>query len=236
MFNGQYTYLWLNVLTIFFPFILSFDKKVAFYTKWKYLIPSTIITGAVFIIWDIWFTKIGVWGFNPSFLTGIYFANLPLEEWLFFITIPYSCVFIYECLKCWFSLRMSNKTASYISYISASILITSAIFFREKAYTSITFSLLAFFLILQELLFKSYILKNFIPAYAISVVPFLLVNGVLTANPVVIYNDAENLGFRLYTIPFEDIWYGMLLVLMNITFIEIFRTKIFVNKKANQFQ
>jgi lycopene cyclase domain-containing protein len=95
----------------------------------------------------------------------------------------------------------------------------------DKAYTSITFTLLAFFLFLQRLLFKNQVERNFYPAYTIALLPFLIVNGILTANPVVIYNDAENLGFRLHTIPFEDIWYGMLLILMNITFLELFRNK-----------
>ena len=51
-------------------------------------------------------------------------------------------------------------------------------------------------------------------------IPFLIVNGFLTAIPVVLYNDAENLNLRIYTIPFEDIFYGMLLVLMNIVIYE----------------
>ena len=56
----------------------------------------------------------------------------------------------------------------------------------------------------------------FLLAYLIILIPFLLVNGLLTAIPVVLYNDSENLGIRLYTIPIEDIFYGMLLIMMNV--------------------
>jgi lycopene cyclase domain-containing protein len=55
------------------------------------------------------------------------------------------------------------------------------------------------------------------------------VNGLLTGSfiqeEVVWYNDAMNLGIRLFTIPIEDSIYGMLLILMNITFFEWFRLK-----------
>jgi lycopene cyclase domain-containing protein len=62
-------------------------------------------------------------------------------------------------------------------------------------------------------------------AYLIILIPFLIVNGLLTAIPVVLYNDNENLGIRLYTIPIEDIFYGMLLVMMNVVGYERFKLK-----------
>lgn len=225
MFTGPYTYLLLNVFTLLFPLILSFDKKVAFYKKWKYLFPAIVLTGVFFIVWDVWFTEIGVWSFNPEYLIGWNLFNLPIEEWMFFITIPYACIFIYECLRCWFSFKITLRNARFVSIPFASILMLVSLLNYSRMYTSITFFLLAVMFIVQFVLFKTEILRNFLPAYAIVIGPFFLVNGILTSNPVVIYNDLENLAFRIWTVPFEDLFYGMLLILMNITLMELFRQR-----------
>lgn len=95
----KYYYLLINIFTIFFPLISSFEHRLRFFSRWKGLFLSIGITAAFFIIWDVAFTSMGIWGFNPRYLTGIEIINLPLEEWMFFITIPYACIFIYESLN-----------------------------------------------------------------------------------------------------------------------------------------
>ena len=81
------------------PLLYSFEKQIRYDKKLKYLLPAISFTGAIFLIWDIRFESLGIWSFNPEYLTGIYIMNLPVEEWLFFIVIPYCCVFIYEIVK-----------------------------------------------------------------------------------------------------------------------------------------
>ncbi|MFW5916627.1 MAG: lycopene cyclase domain-containing protein, partial [Bacteroidota bacterium] len=87
------TYFIINIFTIIIPFIFSFDKKVAFYKSWPAFFPALFITALFFIAWDVIFTHYGVWGFNELHLQGISLAGLPVEEWLFFVTIPYAVVF-----------------------------------------------------------------------------------------------------------------------------------------------
>jgi lycopene cyclase domain-containing protein len=62
-------------------------------------------------------------------------------------------------------------------------------------------------------------------AWIICIVPMLIVNGVLTSLPVVWYNDTQNLGFRVGTIPFEDFFYNMLCMLMNVGIFEMLRRR-----------
>src|SRR5688572_25331807 len=113
----MYIYLYLNLFTIFFPFILSFDKRVAFYKTWPALLPAIFLNAAIFIPWDIYFMQRGIWGFNPEYLLGINLFGLPLEEVLFFITVPYACVFIYVCLNVYFGESILQKHARVFTYI-----------------------------------------------------------------------------------------------------------------------
>ena len=225
---NQFTYFIILAASLAGPLALSFDKKVAFYKKWKFLFPSIAVPALLYIVWDICFTAKGVWSFNDSFITGIKFNGLPLEEILFFFVVPYCCVFIYECIRSYFP-QLKNKTgADTVCKATAIILLVTGILFYDRAYSSWTFIFNALFIGIIYFFknyFKTFDALSFLVSYLVILIPFLIVNGFLTAIPVVIYNNAENLGLRIYTIPIEDIFYGMLLVLMNIVLYEKLKSR-----------
>ncbi|WP_293788758.1 lycopene cyclase domain-containing protein [uncultured Pedobacter sp.] len=228
----NYTYLLINIAVIFFPLVLSFDKKVHFFSKWKFVFPAILLTGIVFLIWDILFTKLNVWSFNPDYLVGINLFGLPLEEMLFFLTVPYACVFIYECLNIYFPKSNLQKYSLAVSNLFLGLSVALLFFGYNRWYTLINFGFLLIVLAYVEYVnVKFRFMYRFYRAYLVSLVPFYIVNGFLTAVPVVIYNDKENIGFRVGTIPFEDHFYLMSLLLMNVFLYEFFKSRA-VKKKV----
>lgn len=221
----MYIYLYLNIFTILFPLALSFDKKVAFYKNWYALFPAILVNAAFFIVWDVLFTSKGIWGFNEEYLTGIYLFNLPLEEILFFITVPYACVFIYDVLNAYIQRDLLKPYAKTIAVALIVILPLIAIFNFSRLYTSITFVSLAIMLLLHLKFFGTRVLGRFYLAYLVHLVPFLLVNGVLTYLPIVWYDNTYNLGLRIISIPVEDTMYSMLMLLITISVYEGIRSK-----------
>jgi lycopene cyclase domain-containing protein len=219
----KFTYLLINFFTILFPLALSFDKKVHFYKSWKFIWPGLLITGLLFLCWDVLFTLDGVWSFNPNYITGITFLKLPVEEILFFLTVPFACIFIYACLNYYVKWNMDMRLTRIISnlLIISSILIL--IFYHHRLYTRVTFTLLALLVIIFQFIYKVRWLNRFYMAFAVVLIPFYIINGILTAIPIVLYNNLQNMGLRLGTIPVEDHFYCMALLLMNIGFFEYFR-------------
>jgi lycopene cyclase domain-containing protein len=222
--NPHYLYLIVDFLSILFPLAFSFYAKANFSKKWKYLWPAIAITATLFIIWDILFTIMGVWGFNPKYLIGIYIYNLPLEEILFFICIPYSCVFLYEALMYFINKDWLNTKTPAISGLLVAILLTIGVTHLDRWYTSVTFIATALLLALLQWKWRARFLSHFYLSFLVVLIPFFIVNGILTGGvteePVVWYNQQENLGIRIWTIPVEDIFYGMLLLIINISLFE----------------
>ncbi len=179
-----------------------------------------ILPALFYIIWDGYFASEKIWFFNANYIAtkpNIYY--LPLEEVLFFFVVPYCCTFVYECVRCYFPTLQSNKKANTILWALGFIVLVVGFFTLQLRYTSYTCIFLAAF-IFVVLTFKKYFSSfnstAFLVAYIIILIPYFIVNGFLTAIPVITYNDAENLAIRIFTIPIEDMFYGMLLVMMNV--------------------
>jgi lycopene cyclase domain-containing protein len=229
----SYLYLLVNFFTIFIPFLFSFHPKIKFNLSWKSFFPASIIIAIVFIIWDSIFTHLGVWYFNPDYILGIYFLKLPLEEILFFICIPFSCVFTYFCLDKFYNLKWNPKTEVIFCILFATILLIAGIIHLDKLYTSVTFISTALVCLILKFVLKIDWFGKAVTVYAILLIPFLMVNGILTGTgiegAVVNYNPSENLGIRILTIPVEDAFYGFEMILLNIYLFKWFEEKF--NKK-----
>lgn len=228
--KDQYVYLLINFLSIIFPLLFSFHSLTRFYKKWPYIWPAIIVPAALFILWDICFTAMGVWHFNPRYVTGIYFFNLPIEEVLFFICIPYACAFTYHSVNILIKREVITETTQHFitDALIFGLLVIGTIHY-DRWYTFVTFILLATFLIFVRRFWKPKFLGRFYLAFLFILIPFFIVNGVLTGTgleePVVSYNNFENLGIRMLTIPVEDTFYGMLLLLLNISLLHVFEKR-----------
>ncbi len=222
-------YFTLLLASVAVPLLLSFDKRLQFYKKWKFVIPAVFIVGAMYIAFDVYLTRVGVWGFNPRYLSEIYFFNLPIEEWLFFIAIAYASLFLHFSIIEYFpKVKPGQKAAKTltVTLIAASLLLV--VFNTNKQYTSYIFIKIAIVLALA-LFDKSKSINSFYVTFLVILIPFIVVNGILTGSfieeEVVWYNNDENLGIRFLTIPVEDFGYAFSLLLFNLLLLTKFEKR-----------
>ena len=223
-------YLLVDFFTIIIPLLFSFHPKIRFYKTWKEFFTAAISVSVIFIIWDSIFTHLGVWNFNSRYITRIYFFELPIEEILFFICIPFSCVFTYYCLNKFYNLSWNPKTENIFCLILSFSLLITGLIFHDKLYTSVTFISTAFVCLILKYGFKINWFGKAISVYAILLIPFFIVNGILTGTgleePVVSYNKSEIMNIYLFTVPFEDIFYGFELFVLNLfIYLQLLRMK-----------
>ena len=212
----------IDFFTLALPLAFSFHPKIRFFTCWKPLFKAIGLTAILFLIFDALFTSWGVWNFNPRYLSGIQLFNLPLEEIFFFICIPYACLFTYYCLNKFFPLGWNTRTETIFCIALSLILLIFGLQFRHKIYTSTTFISTALCCLLIKFVWRVDWFGKSVTVFGLLLIPFFLVNGILTgtglAEPIVRYNNAQNLGIRVLTIPIEDFIYGFELFLLNLFF------------------
>jgi len=219
--------MWLYFSLLFFsilvPLTLSFDKKLQFYKLWKFVFPSIFFVAFFYIAFDISFTKQGVWGFNSLYHLNKLLLGLPIEEWLFFIVIPYASIFLHESLVLYFpNFKLNNSFTRTLSAIIIVCLFVAILFNLDKAYTVYIFSSVIIALAFS-FFDKSKVINSYFLTFLVILIPFVIVNAILTGSfidqEVVWYNNIENLGIRFLTIPIEDFGYAFSLILFNLLII-----------------
>ncbi|GAA0725504.1 hypothetical protein GCM10009430_31280 [Aquimarina litoralis] len=223
--------LYLIILTISLagPLALSFEKNLMLYKRWRYLLPAILITMVLFVFWDIIFTHIGCWFFNPMYNSGIYINKLPLEEYLFFIAIPYACAFSFYAVKFHFpKFKLSEKWTKILIFLIVIASVITSLLNIGRTYTFVNFLVLPVVLLFSYFFAKE-IVQYYLAIYPILLIPFFIINGILTGTgieqAVFDYNPDAILGIRILSIPLEDMFYNFSLLLLPLVLTQIFETK-----------
>jgi lycopene cyclase domain-containing protein len=238
--STHWYYMLVNLGCLIVPFLFSFHPKLQFHKQWKAFLQGTLAMMALFIPWDIFFTAQGIWGFNSKYTCGLFLFGLPIEEWLFFICIPYACVFTYHCFGILMRKEPDSKLWNGIAWLLIIACFTIAIVYHHHWYTCASHALCGLLLFYHVFWRHSPYLPRFLFMYTIILIPFILSNGVLTGidfwnysfinkdvhairEMIVWYDNSHNLGIRIFSVPVDDISYGLTMLLLVVTVFERYK-------------
>ena len=208
------------ILSIIVPLIFSFHPQVKFNSKFSILIKSIPLAALPYIIWDIIFARMGVWGFNEEYVSNHNIFGLPIEEILFFFIIPFCCIYSYYLIERFdLSFFKINDWSSFNTILSTA-LVAFALWNYDKVYTFFCLNFCALVIFFESQLKIRINYNYFYTTFILLLVPFFLVNGALTGfffdRIVVWYNTFEIVGIRLLTIPLEDTIFSYQMILFNL--------------------
>ncbi|MFT5723414.1 MAG: lycopene cyclase domain-containing protein [Bacteroidia bacterium] len=221
-------YLYVLMGSAIIPFLFSIFK-LDFILYWRNFVLSTTIVAVVFLIWDAVFTQYGIWGFSEDYCLGFDVLKMPIEEWLFFFVIPYCSLFTHFAFYYAYpKVKLNKKVTISISMMLMALALVLVVSNYSKAYTVINFSFLLITIAIG-VRYKTALLQQFYISFMLILIPFILVNGILTGSftetPVVWYNHSENLGIRILTIPIEDFGYAFTLLFGNLMIFDTLNRK-----------
>ena len=220
----KYEYLIFNIIVISGPLFFGSLKRFYFINNLTKAIPSIIIAAIPFIVWDISVTN-RHWFFADKYTIGFRIFHLPIEEIMFFFTVPFACLFTWEMVKKHslpFKLIEKSISENAINIFSAIFFVFSIVtYFYSKEYTALA-GLFFVASVLIDKIWGASILTNKKFLFFFILVSFFtfVFNGYLTWRPIVTYDEFYQLDFRIFTIPIEDFFFGYALLIITTTIFE----------------
>ncbi|MBK9270648.1 MAG: hypothetical protein IPM48_03555 [Saprospiraceae bacterium] len=217
-FENEWMYFWHHLLAagpvivalMVYPF---FGESMYFYKKWMI---SILMASIPFIIWDYFFSKMGIWGFNSKFITSFIPLGFPIEEVLWFPVIGICSLFVHELLLHYKPLKTEYNARRGMIFIGVAALVLS-VFNMDKMYTSLASLSVAGVVYLYWMKRFGALFILAIRSFVLLIIPMVLFDGYLTgmftAEGLVIYHPEEYLGLRIISIPVEDFLFGFSFIL-----------------------
>lgn len=204
----KFLYLLFNLFALLPLGIYMWQRHREFFTR--RLIWAVLANAFVFIIWDIWATAQGHWMFNHRYILGVTVFGLPIEELLFFITVPISCLGVWHIM----ARAIQNFSAYWAKYLSFSLKIFGfcsiafGFFFASGQYTKVVLcisgAIMYWISVSSNIIGKKAYSFWLLTVYCL----FLVSNWFLTAIPIVTYGTTHIFGLFVITIPIEDFFFN----------------------------
>lgn len=212
----KFEYLLFNLVIIVGPVVSRFSRQIRQISHWRLKLLVSGIVMIPYITWDA-IVAGSHWWFNEAYTLDFRLLGLPIGEWLFFLTVPFGCLLVWETLPGADSWLVQLKSLRYIRAVLYTALPISVwIFSTGRQYTGLVLFCFGLVGLVDMLLTVNLLLKPKTYLYlGIVSVLILVFNGYLTARPVVLYGEAYQSGYRILTIPIEDFGYGFTLMLFN---------------------
>lgn len=214
-------YVALDLLVIAAPVAFSFERRIRFVRRWPAALVASILVGIPYCLWDAFMTRSGAWSFDSRFAGTERLLLLPPGELLFFVAIPFACLFLFEAIG---SRTIAPTVAApRLPWVGGALLLAAwAGLLPFRLYTTTDLAVAALFLLIAAFAAPALLASaRFWATMLLSYLPFLAVNGVLTALPVVRYAPSAILGPRIWTIPIEDFLYSFALLGFNLLLYEL---------------
>ena len=121
----KHAYVIIPLLCFAGPLAMSFDRRVYFIQYLPAVLIAILSVGLLYIVWDVVVIRRGHWRFNDEFVGRGRLFHLPAGEWLFFLLIPYSCLFIFEVVAAYFGEGTARPDLAWLQYALSGVLYPS---------------------------------------------------------------------------------------------------------------
>lgn len=207
-------YLLVNIFTGASGLLVMFFLRKQLNGNVRSLALSILLVSIPFLVWDSIAATRGDWSFSTNYTYAIRILSLPIEEILFFPTTALACLLIYLLVRRFsFYKQLTEHTVRMMLW---SILVIGLVGFVSgwgQYYTMTVMGAMVLTAAISIRWLPTFVSTNtFWLALALCFVPFLIINTILTAMPIVMYSPAAFSGVRVGTIPLEDFFFNFVML------------------------
>lgn len=208
----KFQFFLIDFFIVLAPLLLSVFIKMQFYRKWKFTLLGISVTTILFILWDMFFTRLGIRDYHAERVWGLTIYNLPVEAILFYIVTAYTCLYIYECLRVYFPDKGHPLLGNIFGWLVVAGSGWTIWFYFDQVFASITAILLLVTYLNHLWVTRGDYLWHLMYAWVITSIPMGLVYGLLFGLPITSFQPEFIIGIRLGPIPVEIFFYHLLFI------------------------